>query len=224
MNPVGNLYVPYVVESTLKGETRHDLFSRLLVDRVVMLGSPINDQVANLIVAQLLFLNSQSADDDITMFINSPGGVITSGMAIYDTMQFIGADVKTVCVGQCASMGAVLLAAGTKGKRQILPHSRVLIHQPLGGAHGQASDIEISFNEIQRWKHVLNGILSERTGQPLERVIEDTDRDFIMNAKQALEYGIVDTIIGQQATESNDDDETDYKDVDWGGDCSGNCS
>jgi ATP-dependent Clp protease protease subunit len=224
MDPVANLYVPYVVESTLKGETRHDLFSRLLVDRVVMLGSPINDAVANLIVAQLLFLDSQSADDDITMFINSPGGVITSGMAIYDTMQFIGADIKTVCVGQAASMGAVLLAGGTPGKRQILPHSRVMIHQPLGGAQGQASDILITAKEISRWRDELNGILARHTGQPLDRISQDTDRDFFMGAQESIEYGIVDTIIGQQAAESQDEDEADYKEVDWRSDCSGSCS
>ena len=200
---MNNLYIPYVVESTLKGETRHDLFSRLLLDRIIFLGSGINDDVANLIVAQLLFLDSVD-DKEITMFINSPGGVITSGMAIYDTMQFIKSDVRTVCIGQAASMGAILLAAGTQGKRQILPHSRVLIHQPLGGARGQASDIEISYKEIQRWKDALNQILADRTGKSVEQVTEDTDRDYIMTATEAIEYGIVDKIIGKAEDREED--------------------
>lgn len=184
-------HIPYVIE----GESRHDLFSRLLIDRVIMLASPINDDVASVIVAQLLFLDSQDHERDITMFINSPGGVITAGNAILDTMDFIRADVSTVCVGQAASMGAVILSAGTRGKRKILPRSRVLIHQPLGGASGQASDIERGYKEIQRMKEELNLLLSENTGQTLERIVQDTDRDYVMTAKQALEYGIVDEII-----------------------------
>jgi ATP-dependent Clp protease protease subunit len=196
-------YMPYVEEDGPRGKTRHDLFSRLLLDRIVFLGSAIDDTVANLIIAQLLFLDSQD-DKDITIYINSPGGVITAGMAIYDTMQFIKSDVRTVCLGQAASMGAVLLAGGTKGKRSILPHSRVLIHQPLGGARGQASDIEISYNEIQRWKNVLNQILAERTGQNIDKITTDTDRDFIMTSEHALRYGIVDKII--QSSESQDDE------------------
>lgn len=199
-----NIYMPYVVETTMKGETRHDLFSRLLLDRIVFLGSAINDDVANLIVAQLLFLNN-SDDKEITMFINSPGGVITSGMAIYDTMQYIKSDVRTVCIGAASSMGAVLLAAGTKGKRQILPHSRVMIHQPLGGAQGQATDIAISAQEILRLRDVLNKIMSKRTGQPLEKIAADTERDFFMTAEQAVKYGIVDSII--YSTKPDNDDQ-----------------
>jgi len=190
-----NYIVPYVTETTHRGETRHDIWSRLLVDRIVFLGTQIDDQVANLIIAQLLYLDSQDPDKDVGLYINSPGGVITAGMAIYDTMQFIRADVATMCVGQAASMGAVLLAGGAKGKRSALPNSRVLIHQPLGGFRGQATDIEIHAREILRWREVLNQTLSNHTGQPLDRVAKDTERDNIMTAAQAAEYGLLDEVI-----------------------------
>ena len=194
------MLVPYIVEQGEHGETRHDLFSRLLKDRVIFLGYPIDASVANIVVAQLLFLAHQDPDKDIKMYINSPGGVITAGMAIYDTMQVIPCDVQTICVGQAASMGAVLLAGGTKGKRKILPHSTVMIHQPLGGARGQATDIQIAAEEILRWKRTLNNLLADRTGQPLERIQRDVERDFNMIAEQALEYGIVDEIIGEKSS------------------------
>ena len=188
-------HVPYVVENTPHGETRHDIWSRLLIDRVVFLGTPIDDDVANLVVAQLLFLAKEDPEKDIKMYINSPGGVITAGMAIYDTMRFIQPDVQTICIGMAASMGAFLLSGGTKGKRKILPNSSVLIHQPLGGATGQASDIAIAAENILKWKAKLNRFLSENTGQPLAKIEIDTDRDKIMDAEEALAYGIVDEII-----------------------------
>ena len=194
-----NYMIPYVVEQTHRGETRHDLWSRLLVDRIVFLGTEIDDTVANLIIAQLLYLDSQDPEKDIFLYINSPGGVITGGMAIYDTIQHINASVATICVGQAASMGAVLLAGGAKGKRRILPNSRVLIHQPLGGFRGQASDIEIHAREILRWKETLIKTISHHTGQPEDRVRVDTERDHIMTAAQALEYGIVDEVINPHA-------------------------
>jgi ATP-dependent Clp protease protease subunit len=192
-----NYFIPTVVEQTHRGETRHDVWSRLLIDRIVFLGSAIDDVVANLIIAQLLFLESQDAEKDIYLYINSPGGVITAGMAIYDTMHYIRPNVQTICIGQAASMGAVLLAAGEPGKRRALPHARVLIHQPLGGFRGQASDIEIHAREILRWKDILNGVLSKHTGQDVERVARDTERDNIMTATEALEYGIVDEVLGR---------------------------
>ncbi|MCA9570052.1 MAG: ATP-dependent Clp endopeptidase proteolytic subunit ClpP [Myxococcales bacterium] len=190
-----NYYVPMVTETTHRGETRYDIWSRLLVDRIVFLGTAIDDTVANLIIAQLLFLESQDPEKDIYMYINSPGGVITAGMAIYDTMQHIRPDVATICVGQAASMGAVLLAGGSPGKRRALPHSRILIHQPLGGLRGQATDIEIHAKEILRWKNTLNVVLAEHTGQTVERVAEDTDRDNIMTAGEAQKYGLIDEVI-----------------------------
>jgi len=190
-----NYAVPWVVEHTHRGETRHDLWSRLLVDRIIFLGTPIDDTVANLIIAQLLYLESQDPEKDIFLYINSPGGSITSGMAIYDTMQYIRPEVATICIGQAASMGAVLLAGGTNGKRRILPHSRVLIHQPLGGFRGQATDIEIHAREILRWKKTLIHTLSKHTGQPEEVVERDTERDNIMTADEAREYGLVDEVI-----------------------------
>lgn len=190
------MLVPYIVEQGEHGETRHDLFSRLLKDRVIFLGYPIDAEVANVVVAQLLFLAHQDPDKDIKMYINSPGGVITAGMAIYDTMQVIPCDVQTICVGQAASMGAILLSGGTKGKRKILPHSTVMIHQPLGGARGQATDIAIAAEEILRWKKVLNNILVERTGQTLEKIERDVERDYNLTAEQALSYGLVDEIVG----------------------------
>ena len=187
--------VPMVVEQTNRGERAYDIYSRLLKDRIVFLGTPVNDVVANSIIAQLLFLAADDPEKDISLYINSPGGSITSGMAIYDTMQFIKPDVSTICVGMAASMGAFLLAAGAKGKRFSLPNGEVMIHQPLGGAEGQASDIEIRAKRILKLRDKLNGILSERTGQPLERIEKDTDRDYFMSAAEAKEYGLIDKVI-----------------------------
>lgn len=196
-----NYFVPMVTEMTHRGETRHDIWSRLLVDRIVFLGTAIDDTVANLIIAQLLYLESQDPEKDIYLYINSPGGVITAGMAIYDTMHYIRPDVATICIGQAASMGAVLLAGGTAGKRRALPNARVLIHQPLGGYRGQATDIEIHAREILRWKKTLNETLARHTGQPFERIAEDTERDRILTAVEAKEYGLIDEVI-QAPTES----------------------
>ncbi|RAV09062.1 ATP-dependent Clp endopeptidase proteolytic subunit ClpP [Paenibacillus contaminans] len=190
-------FVPMVVEQDGRGERGYDIYSRLLKDRIIFLGSPINDVVSNSIIAQLLFLEAQDSSKDISLYINSPGGSITSGMAIYDTMQFIKADVSTICVGMAASMGAFLLTAGAKGKRYALPNSEVMIHQPLGGAEGQASDIEIRAKRIIKMRDHLNGILAERTGQPLSRIEKDTDRDYFMSAAEAQEYGIVDKVISK---------------------------
>jgi len=187
--------VPIVVEQTNRGERAYDIYSRLLKDRIIFLGTPINDVVANTVIAQLLFLTAEDPNKDIHLYINSPGGSITAGMAIYDTMQYIKPDVCTICIGMAASMGAFLLAAGAKGKRYALPNSEVMIHQPLGGAEGQASDIEIRAKRILRMRDKLNQILSERTGQPLKRIEKDTDRDYFMTAQEALEYGIVDKVI-----------------------------
>jgi ATP-dependent Clp protease, protease subunit len=187
--------VPMVVEQDARGERAYDIYSRLLKDRIIFLGTPINDMVANSIIAQLLFLTAQDPDKDISIYINSPGGSITSGMAIYDTMQFIKPDVSTICIGMCASMGAFLLAAGAKGKRYCLPNSEVMIHQPLGGAEGQASDIEIRAKRILKMRDKLNTILAERTGQPFDKIERDTDRDYFMSAEEALQYGIVDKVI-----------------------------
>jgi ATP-dependent Clp protease protease subunit len=187
--------VPMVVEQTNRGERAYDIYSRLLKDRIIFLGTPVNDMVANSIIAQLLFLAADDPEKDISLYINSPGGSITSGMAIFDTMQFIKPDVSTICVGMAASMGAFLLAAGAKGKRFSLPNGEVMIHQPLGGAEGQASDIEIRAKRILKLRDKLNGILSERTGQPLERIEKDTDRDYFMSADEAREYGLVDKVI-----------------------------
>jgi len=187
--------VPMVIEQTSRGERAYDIYSRLLKDRIIFLGSPINDAVANSIIAQLLFLAADDPEKDINLYINSPGGSITAGMAIYDTMQFVKPDVVTICVGMAASMGAFLLAAGAKGKRYSLPNGEVMIHQPLGGAEGQASDIEIRAKRILKMRDKLNRILAERTGQPLERIEKDTDRDYFMSAEEALEYGLIDKII-----------------------------
>ncbi len=192
MEPITNIWV---TDQTHRGETTRDIWSRLLVDRIVFLGTAIDDAVANLIIAQLLFLESQDPEKDIYLYINSPGGVITAGMAIYDTMHYIRPSVATICIGQAASMGAVLLAAGAPGKRRALPHSRVLIHQPLGGFRGQASDIEIHAREILKWKDTLNNVLSAHTGQPKARVSQDTERDNIMGAADAKEYGLIDEVI-----------------------------
>ncbi|HJQ98689.1 MAG TPA: ATP-dependent Clp endopeptidase proteolytic subunit ClpP [Candidatus Polarisedimenticolaceae bacterium] len=187
--------VPMVVEQTSRGERAYDIYSRLLKDNIVFIGQPIDDVLANLVIAQLLFLEAEDPDKDISIYINSPGGSITAGLAIYDTMQFIKPDISTFCVGQAASMAAVLLAAGTTGKRFVLPNSRILIHQPMGGVQGQASEIEIHAREILRMRETLNGILRKHTGQPLEKIDRDTDRDFIMTAAQSLEYGLVDHVI-----------------------------
>ena len=192
------MLVPMVVEQTSRGERAYDIYSRLLRDNIIFLGTPIDDNVANLIIAQLLFLSAEDPEKDISLYINSPGGSITAGLAIYDTMQFIRNDVVTYCIGQCASMGAMLLAAGTAGKRFALPTSRILIHQPLimgGGISGQATDIDIHAREILRMRELMNQLMAKHTGQVLEKVERDTERDFIMNAQQAKEYGIVDDVI-----------------------------
>lgn len=188
-------FIPIVVEQTGRGERAYDIYSRLLKDRIVFLGSVVTDDVANLITAQLLFLESEDPDRDIFFYINSPGGSVTAGLAIYDTMQYVRPQISTVCVGQAASMGAVLLAAGAKGKRYALPHSRIMIHQPLGGFQGQAADIDIQAREILRMREDLNNILMKHTGQSLKKIEKDTDRDLFMNGKQAQEYGLVDEVI-----------------------------
>ncbi|GAA9524875.1 ATP-dependent Clp endopeptidase proteolytic subunit ClpP [Helicobacter pylori] len=188
-------YIPYVIENTDRGERSYDIYSRLLKDRIVLLSGEINDSVASSIVAQLLFLEAEDPEKDIGLYINSPGGVITSGLSIYDTMSFIRPDVSTICIGQAASMGAFLLSCGAKGKRFSLPHSRIMIHQPLGGAQGQASDIEIISNEILRLKGLMNSILAQNSGQSLEQIAKDTDRDFYMSAKEAKEYGLIDKVL-----------------------------
>lgn len=195
---VQNNLIPMVVETTNRGERAYDIYSRLLKDRIIIIGTPINDTVASSVVAQLLFLESQDAEKDINVYINSPGGVVSSGMAIYDTMQYVKCDVATTCVGMAASMGAVLLAAGTKGKRHTLPHSRVMIHQPLGGVQGQASDIEIEAQEILRLKKELSGILAEHTGKDIEQIVEDSDRNKWMTADEAKEYGLVDRVMRRE--------------------------
>ncbi|RXK13107.1 ATP-dependent Clp endopeptidase, proteolytic subunit ClpP [Halarcobacter mediterraneus] len=188
-------YIPYVVEKSGRGERSYDIYSRLLKDRIIMLSGEVNDQVASTIVAQLLFLEAEDPDKDIYLYINSPGGVITSGMSIYDTMNYIKPDVCTICIGQAASMGAFLLSSGVKGKRYSLPNSRIMIHQPLGGAQGQATDIQIQAKEIQRMKDDLNRMISEQTGQPLEVIEKDTDRDNFMSATEACNYGLIDEVI-----------------------------
>ncbi len=195
IEPIYNYIVPTVIEQTNRGERAFDIYSRLLKDRIVFLGTPIDDTVANLIMAQLLHLESEDADKDINLYINSPGGEITGLFAIYDTMQFIKPEIATYCMGQAASAAAVLLAAGTKGKRHSLPHARILIHQPYSGAGGQASDIEIQAKEITRMRELLEHVLAHHTGQTMEKIRKDTDRDFIMNADEAKDYGIVDEVI-----------------------------
>ncbi len=187
--------IPMVVETTGRYERAYDIYSRLLKDRIVFLGYPIDDHTANLVVAQLLFLEAEDPDKDIQLYINSPGGSVTAGLAIYDTMQYVKCDVVTICVGQAASMAAVLLASGTKGKRYALPSSRIMLHQPLGGAEGPVRDVEIITKELLRIKNLINTILSEKTGQPIERIEKDTDRDFFMDAYEALNYGLVDKVI-----------------------------
>ena len=190
--------VPMVVEQTGRGERSYDIFSRLLNDRIVFLSDEVNDATASLVVAQMLFLEAQDAEKEISFYINSPGGSVTAGMAIYDTMQFIKCDVSTICIGMAASMGAFLLSSGTKGKRFALPHSEIMIHQPLGGARGQATDIQIQAEQILRVKRTLNEILAENTGKPIEIIEKDTDRDNYMTAQQALEYGLIDKIIAKR--------------------------
>ncbi len=188
-------FVPIVVEQSNRGERAYDIYSRLLKDRIVFIGGPIDDTMANLVIAQLLFLESEDPDKDIHLYINSPGGVVTAGLAIYDTMQYIKPNVSTICLGMAASMAAILLAAGEKGKRYALPYARVMIHQPLGGAQGQATDIEIHAREILRLREVGNEILARHTGQPIERIQQDTERDFFMSSDKAKEYGLIDSVV-----------------------------
>ena len=190
--------IPMVIEQSSRGERAYDIYSRLLKDRIIFLGTAINDEIANLIIAQLLFLESEDPGKDINFYVNSPGGLVTAGLAVYDTMQYIKPDITTVCIGQAASMGAVLLAAGTPGKRYSLPNSRILIHQPMGGFQGQASDIAIQAKEILRMKDTLNQILVKHTGKDLEKIQTDTDRDFFMSGLEAKEYGIVDHVISSR--------------------------
>ena len=190
-----NYLVPMVIEQTNRGERSFDLYSRLLKDRIIFLGTPITDEISNVIMAQLIHLEGEDPGKDINLYINSPGGSVTSALAIYDTIEFIKPDVTTICMGQAASAAAILLAAGTNGKRFALPHARILIHQPHGGAEGQSSDIEIQAREIQRIRDLLDSILADKTGQPLRKITEDTDRDFIMTADEAVEYGIIDRVL-----------------------------
>ncbi|WP_428262149.1 ATP-dependent Clp endopeptidase proteolytic subunit ClpP [Haliangium sp.] len=199
--PTTNFLIPTVIEQTHRGERGWDIFSRLLKDRIIFLGTPINDDVANVVIAQLLFLESEEPEKDIMLYINSPGGHVTAGMAIYDTMQYVRCDVATICMGQAASMGAFLLSSGTKGKRYSLPHARVMIHQPLGGFQGQATDIDIHAQEILKTRDLLNEIWSKHTGQPLQKIKEDTERDYFMSAPQACEYGIIDEVITEKKSE-----------------------
>lgn len=190
--------IPMVVESTSRGERAYDIYSRLLKDRIIFMGAPIDDHLANVVIAQMLFLEAEEPDRDISIYINSPGGSVTSGLGILDTMRFVKPDISTICMGQAASMAAVILGAGTKGKRSALPNSRILIHQPLGGTQGQATDIEIHAKEILRMREVLNHILADSTGQPLQRIETDTDRDYILTADEAHKYGLVDRVIAER--------------------------
>lgn len=196
-------YVPMVVEQSGRGERAYDIYSRLLKDRIIFLGGPIDDNVANVVIAQLLFLESEDPDKDIHLYINSPGGVVTAGLAIYDTMQYIKPDVSTICIGQAASMGSVLLAAGAKGKRYALPYSRIMIHQPLGGAQGQSTDIQIQAREILRIRDILTEILKEHTGQSIETLMADTERDNFMSALEAKNYGLIDEVIVRTGTKKS---------------------
>ncbi|MBQ2410459.1 MAG: ATP-dependent Clp endopeptidase proteolytic subunit ClpP [Anaerovibrio sp.] len=199
-------YVPMVVEQSGQGERAYDIYSRLLKDRIIFLGGEVEDNMANTIVAQMLFLEAEDPDKDIYLYINSPGGVVTAGMAIYDTMQYIKPDVATICIGQAASMGSLLLTAGAKGKRFALPNARIMIHQPLGGARGQSTDVQIQAKELLRTRHMLNEILSERTGKSMEQVENDTERDNFMSASEAVEYGLIDKVItrAKDSEESQD--------------------
>ena len=190
--------VPMVVEQTARGERAYDIYSRLLKERVVFIVGPVDDQVANLVVAQLLYLESENPDKDINLYINSPGGTVSSGLSIYDTMQFVKPDISTICIGQAASMGAVLLAGGAKGKRFCLPHSRIMIHQPIAGFQGQASDIDIHAKEVLQTRDRLNDILTKHTGQQLKQIQKDTDRDYFMSGEDAVEYGLIDTVLAQR--------------------------
>ena len=198
-NPISNALVPIVVEQTSRGERSYDIYSRLLKERVIFMVGPVEDHMANLIVAQMLFLESENPDKDIHLYINSPGGAVTAGLAIYDTMQFIKPDVSTLCIGQAASMGAVLLTGGAKGKRFCLPNSRIMVHQPLGGFQGQASDFDIHAKEILSIRSRLNGILAKHTGQDIEKIQQDTDRDNFMNGEQAVDYGLIDSVLNNRA-------------------------
>ncbi|QRN98881.1 ATP-dependent Clp endopeptidase proteolytic subunit ClpP [Archangium violaceum] len=190
--------IPFVIETTHRGERAYDLYSRLLKDRIVMLGTPVTDEVANIIVAQLLFLESEDPDKGINLYINSPGGSVTAGLAIYDTMQYVKCPVSTICIGQAASMGALLLLAGASGKRYALPNARIMIHQPLGGAQGQASDIDIQAKEILRLRSYINGLIVKHTGHTIERIEKDTERDYFMSAEEARQYGIIDEVVNKQ--------------------------
>ena len=202
--PTTNFLIPTVIEQTHRGERGWDIFSRLLKDRIIFLGSAINDDVANVVIAQLLFLESEEPEKDIMLYINSPGGMVTAGLGIYDTMQYVRCDVATICMGQASSMGAFLLGAGTKGKRYSLPHARIMIHQPLGGFQGQATDIDIHAKEILKTRDTLNSLWAKHTGQPMERVKEDTERDYFMSADQACSYGIIDEVIAHKKTDSSE--------------------
>ncbi len=199
-----NFLIPTVIEQTHRGERGWDIFSRLLKDRIIFLGTPINDEIANVVIAQLLFLESEEPEKDIMLYVNSPGGHVTAGLAIYDTMQYVRCDVATICMGQAASMGAFLLGAGTKGKRYSLPHARIMIHQPLGGFQGQATDIDIHAREILKTRDTLNEIWASHTGQPLDRIKEDTERDYFMSAAQAADYGIIDEVITEKKSPAAD--------------------
>lgn len=196
--------IPMVIEQTGRGERAYDIYSRLLKDRIIFMGTGIDDQISNVIIAQLLYLESEGPEKDIHLYINSPGGSVSAGLAIYDTLRYIKPEIETICIGQAASMAALILSAGTKGKRFALPHSRIMIHQPMGGFSGQASDIDIHAREILRLKGELNKILSENTGQPLDRIETDTDRDFFMSGEDAVEYGIVDSVISTRLTETKE--------------------
>ncbi|HWN67286.1 MAG TPA: ATP-dependent Clp endopeptidase proteolytic subunit ClpP [Haliangium sp.] len=202
--PITNFIIPTVIEQTHRGERGWDIFSRLLKDRIIFLGTPINDDVANVVIAQLLFLESEEPEKDIMLYINSPGGHVTAGLAIYDTMQYVRCDVATICMGQAASMGAFLLSSGTKGKRYSLPHARVMIHQPLGGFQGQATDIDIHAKEILKTRDTLNELWSKHTGQPLDRIKEDTERDYFMSPEAACKYGIIDEVITEKKSPAPD--------------------
>ena len=198
--------IPMVVEQSPRGERAYDIYSRLLKERIIFLGTPVSDEIASLIIAQMLFLEAEDPDKDITFYVNSPGGVVTAGLAIYDTMRYVRCDIVTLCMGQAASMGAVLLAAGTAGKRYALPNSRILIHQPMGGFHGQATDIDIHAQEILRMRNDLNRILAQHTGQNIRKIKKDTDRDYFMSAEEAKKYGIIDKVLAKRA---KPDEETD---------------
>jgi len=199
--------IPMVVEQSPRGERAYDIYSRLLKERIIFLGTPVSDEIASLIIAQILFLEAEDPDKDITFYVNSPGGVVTSGLAIYDTMRYVRCDIATLCMGQAASMGALLLAAGTAGKRYALPNSRILIHQPMGGFHGQATDIDIHAQEILRMRHDLNKILAQHTGQNIRKIKKDTERDYFMSAEEAKKYGIIDKVLEKRA-KSNEETES----------------